>query len=178
MLKYDENFKRAIVLEYLSGSGGFRALASKYGLDRATLRFWVDRYRHHGEAGLRKKLARYSAQFKLSVLKRMWAEQLGYRQVIALFDLRVSTAVVSGWERRYHEGAQEALKPKQPVERPKRMKVSESAHSSLPAQSEERRTLEELRQENEYLRAEVAYLKKLDALVRAQKSATPPKRKP
>ncbi|MDR2882135.1 MAG: helix-turn-helix domain containing protein, partial [Azoarcus sp.] len=56
MLKYDENFKRAIVLEYLSGSGGFRALARKYEVDRATLRFWVDRYRHHGEAGLRKKL--------------------------------------------------------------------------------------------------------------------------
>ena len=33
-------------------------------------------------------------------------------------------------------------------------------------------------QENEYLRAEVAYLKKLDALVRAQKHAAPKKRKP
>jgi transposase len=43
---------------------------------------------------------------------------------------------------------------------------------------EDTRTLEELRKENEYLRAEVAYLKKLDALVRAQRLAAPKKRKP
>lgn len=40
------------------------------------------------------------------------------------------------------------------------------------------RTQEDLRKENEYLRAEVAYLKKLDALVRAKKQAVPTKRKP
>jgi transposase len=39
-------------------------------------------------------------------------------------------------------------------------------------------TVEGLRKENEYLRAEIAYLKKLDALVRAKKQAVQPKRKP
>jgi transposase len=39
------------------------------------------------------------------------------------------------------------------------------------------RTLEELRKENEYLRAEVAYLKKLDALVRAKQQAAQKKHK-
>jgi transposase len=40
------------------------------------------------------------------------------------------------------------------------------------------KTLQELQRENEYLRAEVAYLKKLDALVRAKQQAAQTKRKP
>jgi transposase len=43
---------------------------------------------------------------------------------------------------------------------------------------EEARTLEQLEKENELLRAEVAYLKKLDALVRTARQAAPKKRKP
>jgi transposase len=40
------------------------------------------------------------------------------------------------------------------------------------------KTLQELQRENEYLRAEVAYLKKLDALVRAKQQAAQTKLKP
>jgi transposase len=42
----------------------------------------------------------------------------------------------------------------------------------------ETKTLQELQRENEYLRAEVAYLKKLDALVRVKQQAAQTKRKP
>jgi transposase len=38
------------------------------------------------------------------------------------------------------------------------------------------RTLEQLRKENEYLRTEVAYLKKLNALVQAKKQVAQKKR--
>ena len=48
--------------------------------------------------------------------------------------------------------------------------------SPKPPQSDE--TLEELRKQNEYLRAEVAYLKKLNALVRARRQAAQNKHKP
>jgi transposase len=49
--------------------------------------------------------------------------------------------------------------------------------SSSPP-SEDKRSRAELLKENEYLRAEVAYLKKLDALVRASQRAAPKGRKP
>jgi transposase len=176
MAKYDEGFKRAVVQEYLSGSKGFRMLASQYGVDGATIRRWVEGYRQHGEAGIRRKYSRYDARFKLSVLQRMWREELTYRQVIALFDLRGGTAVVASWERRYHEGGLDALEP-QPRGRPKKMTRPKSPES-VPARPTAMRTLEELRKENECLRAEVAYLKKLDALVRAKQQAAPKKRKP
>ncbi len=45
------------------------------------------------------------------------------------------------------------------------------------ATPDDERTREQLIKENEYLRAEVAYLKKLDALVQAKKAAQQKKRK-
>lgn len=176
MAKHNEDFKLTIVQEYLAGASGYKALAAKYDLDYGTVRNWVARYRLHGEAGLRKKFSHYSAEFKLSVLQRMWQEELSYHQVIALFDLRGGTVVVSTWERQYHEGGLDALKPK-PRGRPKTMKRPVAPKSPLPV-SKDARTLAALQKENELLRAEVAYLKKLDALVRAAQSVAPKKRKP
>jgi transposase len=114
-------------------------------------------------------------QFKVAVLERMWAQKLSYRQVAALFDLRGGTGVVASWERQYHEGGVTALAPK-PRGRPPKMNTPNDP-KPVGGQPQEARTLEELRKENEYLRAEVAYLKKLDALVREKKQAAPQKRK-
>ena len=175
MARYDEKFKKAVVKAYLSGPSGYRALEGRYGVDQSTIRRWVDVYRRHGDAGLHKKFSHYSARFKLSVLKRMWRQELSYSQVVVLFDLRGGTGVVSNWERQYHEGGLDALEPK-PRGRPKKMKPPEPP--KVAVRPEDTRTLEELRKENEYLRAEVAYLKKLYALVRAQRLAAPKKRKP
>ena len=113
MARYEEDCKRGIVQDHLAGLGGARALASKYGIDRGTVRKWIDSYRQHGEARLRRKKSGndYSAQFKLLALKRMWREELTYRQAAALFDLRGGTAVIATWERQYHEGAPKRLSP-------------------------------------------------------------------
>jgi len=175
MAKYDEEVKQTIVQEYLTGASGYKVLAAKFGVHRITIRGWVKVYRQHGDAGLRKKFSHYSAEFKLSVLNQMWHQGLSYNEVVALFDLRGGTKVVSGWARQYHEGGLDALEPR-PRGRPKKMKTPE-APLPAPVQPQDSRTPEDLRKENEYLRAEVAYLKKLDALVRAKKQAAPKKRK-
>jgi len=179
MARHDESFKLEVVRQYLSESIGARALASRYGLDHGTVRRWAERFRQHGEEGLRKKSSRYDAQFKLAVLRRMWQEELSRRQVAALFDLRGGHGVVSAWERQYHERGLDALKPK-PRGAPKRMTVPKPPKPAqpLPSHTDDARTLEALRKENEHLRAEVAYLKKLDALVRANRQAAQKKRKP
>jgi transposase len=49
---------------------------------------------------------------------------------------------------------------------------------AAPEKTEDKRSLEELREENEQLRTEVAYLKKLEALVRANRQAALKGRKP
>ena len=173
--KYDEIFKRSVVQDYLAGGGGYKGLASKYGVTYGQIRNWVGFYRLNGDKGLTKKFSHYSAEFKLHILEYMWREELSFTQTIHLFDLRGGGGVVSAWQRKYHEGGITALAPK-PRGRPKQMK---SLEPQKPIEKPtEAKTLQELQRENEYLRAEVAYLKKLDALVRAKKQAAQKKRKP
>lgn len=174
MAKYEERFKRAVVQEYLAGPQGFRAIAAKHEINAGILKSWVARYRQHGDAGLRKKFSHYSPEFKLSVLRRMWQENLSYRQVAALFDLRGGHDVVVTWERKYHEGGLSALEPK-PRGRPKTMPNPKSP-KLLPSEAEDTRTREELLEEVKYLRAEVAYLKKVKALRQEKEQAVPKKR--
>lgn len=176
MAKYDEEFKRKVVLAYLSGERGYKGLSSEYAVSADWIRRWVWHYRQHGDAGLRGKRSHYSADFKLTVLNRMWQEGLSCRQVLALFDIRGGTRVITDWEGQYHEGGLEALEPK-PLGRPMKPKPELPKRQEQP-QPEETRTLEQLRKENEYLRAEVAYLKKLNALVRANRQAAQKKHKP
>jgi transposase len=116
----------------------------------------VKSYRYHGVEGLCKKFEHYSAEFKLSVLKRMKKDCLSQREVEALFGLR-GRGTVSRWERLYNEHGLEGLKPR-PKGRRKMMKPK------IPPQptkkTDDIRPREELLDEIEYLRAEVDYLKK------------------
>ena len=176
MAKYEESFKLIVVRQHLSESVGMRTLAARHGLDHGTVRRWVESYAQHGKRGLRKKYSHYSGAFKLSVLKRMWRGDLSRRQIAILFDIRGGHAAVAAWERQYHAGGPESLKSK-PRGRPKKMPAPKPP-PAVPLQGDDERTLKALREENEYLRAEVAYLKKLDALVRVNRQAAQNKRKP
>lgn len=178
MAKYDESYKLEIVRGYVPGQKGVRALAKAHGLDQATVRRWVKSYQQHGLAGLRKKFSHYSAEFKLAVLQRMWREDLSAREAAALFDIRGGHSVINTWERQYHGGGLQALAP-QPRGRPKKMP---SLPAPKPAEPEtgpsvdDSRSHADLLKEVKYLRAEVAYLKKLEALVQARKQAAQKKR--
>ena len=176
MTKYDENFKIKVVAQYLSKRAGIDGLAKEHGLSRGQLRYWVGCYEHHGLDGLRKQCTKHSAQFKLSVLEHMWREGLSYTKVAPLYLLG-SSSTVGIWERRYHEGGLEALSAPPRRKGPKKMPVIPSPPTPDSA-SDDTRPREELIEELKYLRAEVAYLKKLDALIRAKKPAAQTKRKP
>jgi transposase len=71
MAKYSEQFKLAVVREYLSDtSEGYRAIGRRHGLSSHTiLERWVAAYQLHGDAGLQKKFSNYSAEDKLSILQ-------------------------------------------------------------------------------------------------------------
>ena len=176
MSKYTEQFKHKVVQDYLSGGGGYRALSQRHGMaSRSLIERWVTAYRLHGDAGLSKKQRRrYDADFKLSVLRHMWENRLSITQTAAKFDIR-RHSTVGDWERTYREGGVEALTPA-PTRRVKKIPIPTTT-PAVPA-GEDTRNREELLAELAHLRMEVAYLKKLDALVQArQKSAVPKKRK-
>lgn len=176
MAKHSESFKLEVVRRYLAGPLGGKALAKVYGIGFSSIRAWVGRYQAHGPQGLRHKCADYySAEFKLKVLRQAERRGLSNTQAATLFELRGGGGVVAKWRRQYDEGGAQALHPKprgRPPMKPPKPK------STPPALTDDKRTLEELREENELLRTEVAYLKKLDALVRASPPAAPKGRKP
>jgi transposase len=166
MTKYDEATRCRIVEAYLAGSGGTKDLAKRHGVGRSTLRRWIAAYQAHGERGLGKKHSVYDAEFKLRVLQYMRSNELSGQQVSAIFDLRDATAI-SRWERQYHQGGYEALKPRPKGRRPKMPDAKPTPTQDANRPTDER-SRQELLDENEYLRAEVAYLKKLQELRRAQ----------
>lgn len=176
MAKYSEQFKLAIVREYLSDtSEGYRAIGRRHGLSSHTiLERWVAAYERHGEGGLQKKFSNYSAEYKLSVLQHMWDNQLSISQTAAKFDIR-SYAMVSMWERAYRDGGIDALAPRRRGSS-KPMTASDTAKPD-PAPEDDKRSREELLAEVNQLRMELAYLKKLEALVQARKKLAPPKKR-
>lgn len=166
MAKYNEQFKLGIVQQYLSGTAGYKLVAQLHSIPYSTVRKWVNLHRAHGVEGLAKKFSHYSAEFRLSVLQRMWDDQLSYGQVAAVFNIR-SAGCISHWERCYHSGGLDALAPRKRG-KPKKMPIPQDTKpDSLPDAAA--RTHDELVVEVNQLRMEVAYLKKLRALVQAQK---------
>jgi len=176
MSKYDERFKRKVVREYLSGPLGFKALAAVHGLSYGMVSQWVKGYQAHGISGLRRKGASYDAAFKLTVLRRMWREHWSQRQTAAVFDIRCA-AHIGKWARQYHAGGIDALRPLHRG-RPQAMSKKPLKHPPFVAEMDDRQIIARQNQELIELRAEVAYLKKLDALIQEKRAAAQKKRKP
>ncbi len=178
MTKHSESFKLEVVQRYLAGPLGHKALAKQYGIGRNSIANWVDRYMAHGLKGLhRKPGGYYSAEFKLNVLRQAKLRELSNTQAATLFDVRGGGGIVGLWRRQYDEGGLQALHPK-PRGRPPMKPPKPKSAPAAPAQTDDKRSLQELHEENEQLRTEVAYLKKLEALVRANRQAALKKRKP
>lgn len=165
MTKYDVRFKIDLVEQYLSGSNGYRELASAYGLEHSQLRRWVASYHLHGLSGLEKKHSFYNAEFKLKVLQHIVRESLSDRQAAALYDIR-STSSIGKWRREYDKDGLMALTPRR-----KGRPVKPPTSPSKTEASDETRTHKALLEELAYLRAENAYLKKLKALSDAERNA-------
>lgn len=178
MSKYSSTFKQEVVSYHGDGKHSYREVGLRFGLDHSMVRRWVASHAAHGVAGLSRKHSHYDAQFRaqfrLSVLERMWKDGLSRRQAAALFDIR-NVGCLSVWERQYERGGLEALVPrrrggsrsmaKPPVAPPP---VTNTGGDGPP--SDEARSREELLAELAYLRMENAYLKKLEALTQARRA--------
>ena len=52
--------KEAIVLEYLNGKAGYRAVAAAHDLSGSVLKTWIRKYRENGIEGLRSQMGRHA----------------------------------------------------------------------------------------------------------------------
>ncbi|WP_427137164.1 transposase [Psychrobacillus psychrodurans] len=161
MAKYSEEFKLQVVQEYQNGLLGFSLLAKKYEIpNKSQINKWVRAYKEFGVEGLSRKKTKqvYSVQFKLDVLNFMRQTGASYQDTAIEFNMNNPALIVS-WSRIFLkegiEGLQEKAKGRPPMS--KKPKTKPTKQESTMSREEE------LERENELLRLEVAYLKKLKA---------------
>ena len=171
MRKYETEFKFKVVKSFSDGGGGAKLLARQWLVPEEKIRTWVSHYSLHGIDGLRPKRSKYSAQFKLQVLSHQDREQLSSRQVAAVYDIRNPNQFVI-WRRKLDEGGVEAFG----IWEQEHSSMKNEQRSPVPPSAAITDSAQALREENERLRAEVAYLKKLQALIRSKISAASTKR--
>ena len=111
---------------------------------------------------------RYSAEFKIGVIMDMREHRLGYHETVRKYELGNdktggARAMVQRWERIYlEEGAEGLMK-----ERRGRASKASGARKGKPPKLD-KKVEEDLIAENQRLRMEIEYLKKLSALVLAE----------
>ena len=117
-----------------------------------------------GKTGRKNK--KYSSEFKIHVIMDMREHRLGYRETARKYKLTVSSEasaanMVQRWERIFlEEGAEGLMKER-------RGKNNTSGKRGRPPKLD-KKVEEDLIAENQRLRMEIDYLKKLSALVLAE----------
>lgn len=140
---------------------GHKSAAKKLGVPRGTVEQWQVIYRAVGIEGLLKedrKHASYSWEVKVAAARAVLEEGFSKPEAMERFGIR-SLSPLAKWCRDYSDGGPEALRPK-PKGRP----------PGPPSTAKPMTREQELEAENRRLRAEVAYLKKLQALEAAKRA--------
>lgn len=169
MRTFDVKFKRKVVREYLSGKGGYKILAAKFGIANSMVRKWVGAYQYHGNAGLDRQRGRYTSEFKLEVLQRLAAENLSYRELAAIYNIGNPHSITIWQQQQQQQHERGELRSPQCISLLDHSVSTKKKTSLRPPVSEQTEQQESLLRENQQLRAEVAYLKKVRALVLAKK---------
>ncbi len=162
--KFSIKEKERIVLSVIEeGSDSYHSIARKYNTSHRLVSLWVDSYKVHGKSGLSfKNDLSYTGEFKLKLLKEMNSEGLSLHQLSVKY--LISPSLLSTWKREYKEGGLTALFMSKRKGRPLKANNKQKT-SQTPSLNNE----EKLIKENELLRAENDYLKKLQALIQNQK---------
>jgi transposase len=148
-----EDQREAAVALFEAGWGD-RAVANRLGVGRKPIGRLRDRWRVRGGSTLVHKPAKrvFAFEFKLDVVRRYLA---GENRVALAKELGLSSPeLIRKWTQLYRDQGEDGLRPR-PKGRPK-----ESPGAAGNPESE----LQRLRRENERLRAEVAFLGKVQAL--------------
>lgn len=170
MTKYSFELKLEASLAYLEGKASLKEIASQFNVSLFSLRNWVNQFRENGERGLLSTYTNYDIQFKMDVLNYMNDNGASVMQTAAVFNIPSPQNILS-WKRKLEEEGPDALKPKKKG-RPSMKKKPQELKKPAPPEGSE----QALRAENERLRAENDYLKKLQALIQ-EKEKSPNRKK-
>ena len=137
-------------------------LSRKFTVSSQQIRYWSSVYQLHGSGSFLHKEYPYTRDFKLQVIIAMRENNWSLGYTSAYFDLS-TPGILFQWLKLYSCEGLSRLTPK------KKGRPCMTRNSSEPKPSSQM-TEQELREELDYLRAENAVLKKLEALAQAKKN--------
>ncbi|MFF0830184.1 IS3 family transposase [Brevibacillus sp. NPDC003359] len=167
MTKFSTEDKLSAVHRYLNGKESFALISSSMGTAKSEVIKWVQHYHHHGAEAFMKSYAGYSVQFKLDVLNYMNEQGTSIRETAAHFNIPSHSLIIQ-WKKQVELQGLDALKPKKKGRPSMPKKNHGSMNNQVPAEG----SLEALKAENERLRMENAYFKKVECLSSKQGKIT------
>lgn len=155
-----------IVSLYVNGLATYRQLAADMGIDESVIRYWVMLERHHGQNAFSFPYTNYPASFKLGLIEFIESTNHSIREASAIFHIP-DPSMARRWWRKWKKDAADVLGTKA---RGTSVMAANDKKEINDQQDTKGPSLEALIRENEQLRMENAYLKKLDALVQKKRS--------
>jgi len=171
-VKYDYAFKLECVELVTDQHYSSESVSIKMGISESNIRKWVSFYREYGKVGLLPRRNQvYSVDFKIKVLRSIDEDSLSLKETRLKFNIPTDSTIIK-WKKDFNSFGLAGLQAKTKG-RPKSMGnfKRKKRKSDKPLSREE-----ELLLENEALRCELDYLKKLQALIQEEEKAK--KRKP
>jgi transposase len=163
-VKYDYAFKLECVELVLKKHYSIISVSKLKGLNKSDILKWVSFYKAYGKAGLLTgKNQIYTPEFKLKVLKTLEKESLSLREASVKFNIADKSTIMR-WQKDFANFGLQGLKPKAKGKPKSMSNFKRKKHKSDKPLTRE----EELLLENEALRCELDYLKKLQALIQAE----------
>jgi transposase len=168
-IKYSVRQKESTVRSILAGRQSLSGAARELGCMRSAVQRWMLQYKQAGVKGFGIRNGSYDGKFKLLVIRHYLEKGLSLNQVASHFKIP-NGSTIQRWLKSYERlGAEGLLKENRG--RKKTIMAKKPRKQEYPSTDPAAEKLAALQKEVEYLRAENAFLKKLEALVQQEKAA-------
>jgi transposase len=160
---YSKELKMAAVLDYLSGNYSQYEIVRRYEISsRSVLRRWIKNYNGHRDLKETQRMKNSmtkgrstTLEERLEIVRYCLQNGKDYHQASEHFT--VSYQQVYQWVKKYEKEGEDGLKDK---------RGHRKVEPELTPEEKDQREIKRLERENERLRAEIAFLKKLEELER------------
>ncbi|WP_267740351.1 transposase [Myroides injenensis] len=169
--KYNYEFKLRLVTKILEGEHSLRGLAKEQSIMPSNLIYWIKLYKSYGEQGLQGVFhSNFTIEEKVSIIQDY--QKTGLSLMDTCVKYRISNpSVLLQWIRKFeHEGFKGLVDNRGAHFRKNKINTKMTKKNTIPGIKDSMTDLEKLKIENEYLRAELDYLKKLEALAQSKQA--------
>jgi transposase len=167
--KHGTEFRLRVIKDPQTGNS-ITSLSKKWSISRSLITKWIDHHRLSGVEGIvPKRYIYYTKEFKLKVINVYKDKGLSLRDCCLQFNIPTQSTL-SSWIAKHEQLGIDGLREQKG--RPATMKKDKP----VAKKTEPLTRLEELEKENLYLKAEIDFLKKLDALTQEKQTQLRKKR--